>query len=159
MTCRRKVLPPQPLNWFRNLASLFGDALTIHIALKGSRPVASILTLDFKDSLVYKYGCSDTAAYPLGGMQMLLWTAIKDAKRRGLIELDLGRSDGDHHGLIAFKDRWGASRVASSYLRYPSIRSWKQPGDRTLHLARKAFARMPDKMLIAVGSALYRHAG
>ena len=47
MTRRRQFLPPQPMNWFRGLISWFGETLKIRVALKGSTPVASILTFSF----------------------------------------------------------------------------------------------------------------
>ena len=48
-----------------------------------------------------------------------MWKAIQEAKNDQLDEFDMGRSDCDNPGLIAFKDRWGAARSTLSYLRYP----------------------------------------
>ena len=110
LTCRRKQLPPQPLAWFRHLISCMGDSLTIHVCSKDDRLIASVLTLSFKGSLVYKYGCSDPRLRNLGGTHLLLWRAIHEAKRSGRHEFDLGRSDLDTPGLVTFKDRWGATR-------------------------------------------------
>ena len=156
MTCRRKRLPPQPLEWFRNLIRTLGDRLTFHVAFKTGRPVAGILTVGFKQTLVYKYACSDPRAHPLGGVQLLLWTVIQEAKRGGFVELDLGRSDPDQPGLIAFKDRWGASRSVGSYLRCSGAARATVP---PLPLARKLLAQLPDRLLIVAGRLLYRHAG
>ncbi len=58
-TRRRQGLAPQPLDWFRNLRDCMGDRLKIRVAAKDGRPIASILTLRYKDRLTYKYGCSD----------------------------------------------------------------------------------------------------
>jgi lipid II:glycine glycyltransferase (peptidoglycan interpeptide bridge formation enzyme) len=87
-----------------------GDQLKIWVASDQGVPVASILTLRFKRMLMYKYGCADPRFFGLGVMQMLLWQAIKQGKESGLLELDLGRSDCNSEGLIAFKDRLGATR-------------------------------------------------
>src|SRR2546421_2663649 len=80
-TCRRKQLPPQPIAWFRHLIDSMGEGLTIYLASKNDRPIAGIMTLSFKRSVVYKYGCSDARYNSLGGMQFLLWNAMQDAKR------------------------------------------------------------------------------
>ena len=56
------------MSWFRNLLDCLGDQATIHLAYKEKEPVASICTLHFKRTLVYKYGCSDEKAHNLGGM-------------------------------------------------------------------------------------------
>lgn len=156
MTCRRKRLPPQPLAWFRNLIRTLGDRLTLHVASKAARPVAGILTVGLRHTLVYKYACSDPRAHPLGGVQLLLWTVIQEAKRGGFVELDLGRSDPDQPGLIAFKDRWGASRSVGSYLRCSGAAAARRS---SLRYARSVFARLPDRLLVAAGKLLYRHAG
>ena len=66
LTRRRHGLPPQPFAWFRNLVECFGDRLTIRVARKGDRAIASILTLRHRETLVYKYGCSDARFHPMG---------------------------------------------------------------------------------------------
>src|SRR5205085_2919409 len=79
LTRRRQQLLPQPLAWFRNLIACMDDRLKIRLAYKDGRPVAGILTLSYKDVLVYKYGCSDARFNNLGGMQFLFWEAIREA--------------------------------------------------------------------------------
>jgi lipid II:glycine glycyltransferase (peptidoglycan interpeptide bridge formation enzyme) len=160
-TCRRKRLPPQPIQWFRNLIRSLDDRITIHVARRDSRPVASIITVQHRRSLVYKYACSDAKFHPLGGIQLLLWEAIQDAKQHGVDELDLGRSDVDHVGLVDFKSRWGAHSFISSYLRSSSS---PNPGAllakaRRVRVAGYVFARMPEILLVNIGRLLYRHAG
>lgn len=159
LTCRRKQLPPQPLAWFRHLIDCMGDSLKIRVASKDSHPVASILTLSFKDSLVYKYGCSDARFNHLGGTHLLLWEAIQDAKRSGLHEFDLGRSDFHAPGLVTFKNRWGATRSVSNYFRFSTSPALNVTNGWKMRIAKRFFARMPDHLLIAAGEMFYRHAG
>jgi lipid II:glycine glycyltransferase (peptidoglycan interpeptide bridge formation enzyme) len=157
-TRRRQLLPPQPITWFRNLVACMGDSLKIRLAYKGKQRVASILTLQHKDTLVYKYGCSSKASSNLGGMHLLFWKAIQEAKSNDLETFDLGRSDLDNAGLIDFKDRWGAQRSTLTYHRYrvrpsrkASAAGWK------VQLAKYVFARLPASMLVSAGRLLYRH--
>lgn len=159
LTRRRQQLPPQPLAWFRNLIACMGDKLKIRLASKDGHPVASILTLRYKGTLVYKYGCSDKRFNNLGGMHLLLWKAIQEAKNGGLLEFDMGRSDWDNPGLIVFKGRWGAARSLLAYLRYPATHSQGGTAGLRVRIARQILALAPDGLLTTAGSGLYRHLG
>jgi hypothetical protein len=165
LTRRRQRLPPQPLIWFRNLIECMGEKLSIRVASKDGHPVAGILTLRYKGTMVYKYGGSDKNFSNLGGMHLVLWKAIEEAKRDGLLEFDLGRSDWDNHGLIDFKDRWGAARSELTYLHCPSKRS--RGGADILSGASVFGTRVvkqiadlaPHGLVSIAGRALYRHLG
>ena len=159
LTCRRKQLPPQPIAWFHHLIGGVGDGLNIHVASKDGRPIASILTLSFKRTLVFKYGCSDTGFNNLGGTHSLLWKAILEAKREGLHEFDLGRSDLDTPGLVTFKDRWGTTRSVINYLRCSRSPASSVRMAWPTRIAKPVFARIPDRFLIAAGEKFYRHMG
>jgi hypothetical protein len=158
MTRRRQFLPPQPLSWFRGLIASFGDDIKIRVASKDGVPTASILTLSHKKSLVYKYGCSNVAFNNLGGTALLFWQAIQEAKSSGLEELELGRSDVSNAGLVAFKERWGATHREITYWTYPTSYT---PGPKAWEskLAQHVVPRMPDWALKAAGSLLYPHIG
>lgn len=161
-TRKRHNAPPQPRSWFRNLFSEFGDKAAIHLAGHAGRPIAAILTLEYKNTLVYKYGCSDPRLQALGGTQFLFWQAIQDAKSRGLRILDLGRSDSSNEGLVQFKDRWGALGCDLVYSRFtadPRSRSGygAGPDPLPLTLARRAVSHLPDPVFAAIGALLYPH--
>jgi hypothetical protein len=159
LTRRRHRVPPQPFAWFQNLVDCLGDRLTIRLVSRNNEPVASILTLAHRKSLVYKYGCSDERFHSLGGMPLLFWLAIQEAKASGFLELDLGRSELNNDGLVQFKDHLGATCSSLTYYRYPSqsdaseLRSW---GSR---VARHIFSRVPDSVLVPAGKLLYKHLG
>lgn len=157
LTRQRHGLPPQPVEWFRNLARCLGERMTIRVARKGDTPVAAVMTLSFNKAMVYKYGCSDTRFHKLGAMPFLLWQTIRDAKDRGLCELDLGRSDLDQPTLIRFKERLGAGRSELIYYGYPAPRV--SPGHQrwTEWVSRAVFARMPEPALTLAGRLLYKH--
>jgi CelD/BcsL family acetyltransferase involved in cellulose biosynthesis len=161
-TRRRHGLPPQPKTWFQNLATHFAGDLKIRFASLGDRPLAAILTLRNKKTLVYKYGCSDESEHNRGGMQMVMWRAIQDAKHEGLAALDLGRSDAGNEGLVKYKDRWGASRSTLVYLRKDAMPA---TGERSagegwkLRAAGKVFSRLPDELNSLAGEWFYRHMG
>jgi hypothetical protein len=159
LTRRRHGLPPQPRQWFRNLASCLGKKLRVLVAYRNRQPAAAILTLQFKNTLVYKYGCSDPQFHNLGAMHLLLWTSIQNAKRIGLQQLDLGRSDLADNGLITFKDHWGAKRSTITVGRYPASVSPKSENNWKLRLMAPVFRSAPSPILAGVGDLLYKHLG
>ena len=158
-TRRRHQLPPQPIQWFRNLAACMGDRLQIRVASKDGNGIASILTVRHKEVVVYKYGCSNTTFQSLGGTPFLLWKTIVEAKAAGLTSMDFGRSDADNPGLIAFKDRWGAKSSELTYLRWSRTQAPDAARRRSFGVIKQLFAVMPDAVLQATGRILYRHVG
>jgi CelD/BcsL family acetyltransferase involved in cellulose biosynthesis len=158
MTRRRHRLPPQPYRWFRGLIDCFGDDLSIRVAYKDATPVASILTLTHKTSVVYKYGCSDVTYNNLGGTAFLFWRTIQEAKAKGLETLELGRSDTGNSGLVAFKERWGASERRISYWTYPRTHSSEIAGWK-MRLAQSIVPAIPDFALEMAGKLFYPHIG
>lgn len=159
LTRRRHELPSQPFDWFRNLAASLGDALTVRVASKDGRAVAGMLTLHFGSTAVYKYGGSDAALHHLGGMPLLMWRAIEDARARGAVALDLGRSDLEARGLVAFKEHWGAARSRLCYLRWPEGAPERAAPGWGRRLGGMVVSRLPAPLLRATGEILYRHMG
>jgi lipid II:glycine glycyltransferase (peptidoglycan interpeptide bridge formation enzyme) len=159
LTRRRHGIPPQPKIWFGNLIDCLGDDLTLRVASKDKQPVAAILTMRFKKTVTYKYGCSNADYNNLGATQLLFWRTIQEACSSGMEYFDLGRSDAENSGLVTFKDRWGAERSTLTYLRYPlkrdSVRTryWKS------EVVRFLCAHAPDRFLSAAGTFFYKHAG
>jgi CelD/BcsL family acetyltransferase involved in cellulose biosynthesis len=158
MTRRRQGFPPQPLKWFRTLIACMGSNLKIRVAFKGETPVTSILTISHKRTLIYKYGCSDRRFNNLGGMAMLFWNAIQEAKATGMDDLDMGRSGTENAGLVTFKERWGAERSTVKYWRYP-IQATHSKSESFIKYASRFVPLAPNASLELLGKFLYRHIG
>jgi CelD/BcsL family acetyltransferase involved in cellulose biosynthesis len=158
LTRRRHGLPPQPLHWFRSLVAAFGPDLKIRIVRKDGVAVASIVTLSHRQTMVYKYGCSDASANKYGGTPMLFWQTIQEAKRNGQTVLDMGRSDLDDPGLSVFKEHWGSVPTPLIYWRYPAETSRVRPQWQT-DWKNRLIAASPDQVLQLAGHVLYRHMG
>ena len=159
MTRARHLLPPIPKAFFRNLIRDKNGLVTIRVAFKDGIPLASILTLHFKNTVYYKYGCSDRKNKGLAATPWLLWRAIQDAKSNGAATFDLGRTDRLNSGLLMFKNNWVRASAQLTYWKYPaggaldSMDGWK------MKFAKRIFARMPHGLLKIVGKVLYRHIG
>jgi len=159
MTRRRHGLPPPPLEWFRNVLACLGEHVLIRVIRKEDRPIAAILTLHFKQTMVYKYGCSDARFHNLGAMPFVLWKTIMDAKRWGATELDLGRSDPGNVGLTTFKERFGAVRSVLTYKKFPD-RGLRVFGDAwSGGVAKRIFGALPRGLQVMAGRLIYPHIG
>lgn len=161
---KRQGLAPQSKTWFANLMEGFGEALKVRVALKDGQPIAAMITIRHKDTLTYKYGCSDSRFNNLGSMHLLYWNAIQEAKAAGLRWLDFGRTDADQHGLITFKNRWGATESVLTYSRYGAAEKsthifdlysskWKS------RVAKYMLKHISPAVLPMIGQILYQHIG
>jgi len=155
-TRSRHGMPVQPLCWFRNLLECFGESLTIYLARHEETPIAAILVVDHTSTRVYKYGCSDTDYNRFAGTLLLMWSAIRDAKQAGQTEFDLGRSDADDEGLIAFKDHLGGQRSTLTYYRCTGASLDLR---RTPAVDGAIASLVPRTLKARIGGSLYRHFG
>lgn len=164
LTRKRQGLAPQSKQWFHNLMDCFGGALKVRVALHEGRAIAAMITIRHKDTLTYKYGCCDTQFNNLGPMHLLFWNAIQEAKAAGLRRLDFGRTNSDQHGLITFKNRWGATQSVLTYSRYGGEKKsthifdlysskWKS------ELAHFTLKHVSPALLPMIGQILYKHIG
>jgi CelD/BcsL family acetyltransferase involved in cellulose biosynthesis len=136
-----------------------GERFTIRIAARGDHAVAAIATLTYKDTVMYKYACSDESLNNLGGMPFLVWNVIREAKEEGFAKLDLGRCELDNPGLRTFKERLAATRTTLTYWRYQHVASPNFCTPRSVRSAGVVFSHLPIPLLTACGKLLYRHIG
>ena len=158
-TRRRHRLPPIPYVWFQNLIRCLDKAVEIRLAYKDKTPIAAILTLRFRDVVYYKYGCSDVRFNKFGATPWLLWRAIATGKMSGANEFDMGRTEDDNAGLLAFKNHWVPQPKRLVYWKFPYASSLDLAGGWKLDTAKRAFSCMPGRLLTIIGELLYRHIG
>lgn len=157
ITRKRHHLLPQPYKWFQNIMAEMSPNAEIRMARKDGIPVAAILTLRHRGTVVFKYGCSDARLHHLAGMPFLFWRLIEESKSEGIERIDFGRSEIENAGLIEFKDRMGTTRRKMSNLRYP--RSEKTSGVQLSRLGvqRKVISYLPAFISSNLGRLVYRH--
>jgi CelD/BcsL family acetyltransferase involved in cellulose biosynthesis len=158
-TRARHSLPPQPYAWFRNLFHCLGEAVDLRLAYLRDVPIAAVLTLHFKDTSYYKYGSSDERFHKLGAIPFLLWRAILRAKAIGSRTFDLGRTESDQQGLITFKSHWTPVSEVLTYWTFPSASSLPSNQDWKFRMIKRVCAHLPERLLEAVGTMIYRHIG
>jgi hypothetical protein len=152
ITRRRHGLPPQPRKWFQNVVNEMGGGVMIRVARFKGRAISAILMLQHKQTAIYKYGCSDAEDNNRGGMQLIMWKAIEEAKAAGMQSMDMGRGDIEDEGLALYKERWGAQRQEIAYLRYPASGANREFSSAILR-------KLPKAVLTIAGRLLYRHMG
>jgi hypothetical protein len=164
ITRKRHRLPPQPRRWFANLIRYSGDRAKIRVVLKNRRPVAAMITVRYKDTMMYKYGCSDARFNRFGSMHLLFWNAIQEAKNSGLCSFDFGRTDADQQGLITFKRRWGATESVLDYSRHSASGSSTHlfdlsAGTWKVKAVKSVLSHLPSILVDRIGGILYGHVG
>lgn len=155
----RHHLPPSPYSWFRNLTQCSGEAVQVRVAYRADMPIAAVLTLRYKDVVYYKYGCSNAQFNVFGAMPWLLWRAIAAAKSSGASHFDMGRTEEDNLGLLAFKNHWVQQPQRLVYWRFPETAYLNSPNGWKLMFAKRVFSFMPRRLRTVAGSLLYRHIG
>jgi hypothetical protein len=156
-TRSRHRVPPTPYAWFANLLRCHADALEIRLAYAGPSPAAAILTLRFRDSVYYKYGCSDSRFNRLGASPWLLWRAMCSAKARGAVRFDMGRTDEDQTGLVKFKNHWVPQPKRLVYWTFPEAPLRRATSGWSRRLGSCFLSCMPDRLLPLTGKLIYRH--
>lgn len=159
ITRKRHQLLPQPRGWFENVMTCMKPQVDIRLARKDGVAVAGILTLRNRQTVVYKYGCSDAQFNHLGGMPFLMWKMIEESKLAGAERIDFGRTDLDNDGLRKFKNRFGATCRRLTYLRYPENARRGNVVDPYLPAARHLFSVLPSAITSLAGRIAYRHIG
>ena len=159
ITRSRHHLPPPPCAWFQNLVQCQGKDVEVRVAYKDGNPIASILTLPFRQTGYFKYGCSDTRFHKFGAIPWLLWRAIAAAKSQGALAFDMGRTQEENAGLLAFKNHWVGRYKRLTYWRYPGTTSLDTPNGWKLKMVKRVFSHVPNSLLPVSGKLVYRHIG
>ena len=159
LTRGRHHLPPPPYAWFQNLVNFQANSLEIRLAYKDEKPIAAILTLRFKTTSYFKYGCSDARFNKFGATPWLLWKAIAAAKSQGALAFDMGRTQDDNAGLIAFKNNWAPGNRQLNYWRSSAGSSSEITEGWKLEMAKRIFSHLPNGLLVMSGKLMYRHIG
>jgi hypothetical protein len=159
ITRGRHHLPPPPYSWFQNLVACQGQSLEIRLAYKDQTPIAAILTLRFRTTTYFKYGCSDARFNKFGATPWLLWKAIAAAKSQGALAFDMGRTQDDNAGLIAFKNNWAPGNRQLNYWRSSAGSSSEITDGWKLGMAKRIFSHLPNGLLVMSGKLMYRHIG
>jgi FemAB-related protein (PEP-CTERM system-associated) len=98
--------PVFPKAYFAHLLDTFGDACRILTVRHGSEPIASVMSLLFRNEILPYYGGGSLDARRLAANDFMYWELMKCASEWGCTLFDFGRSK-KGTGSYAFKKNWG----------------------------------------------------
>jgi len=155
---RRHGLPPQPVEFFDNIARhIFGAGHGfVAIARHEGRPIAAAVFFHTGHLGLYKFGASDYQFQHLRPNNLMMWEAIKHCTSLGLTELHLGRTSLFNDGLRHFKLGFGAVEETIQYAKYDFRRSgFVSDVDCSEGPLNVMFRCMPMPLLTQAGRFLY----
>ncbi len=157
---RRHGLPPQPVEFFDNIARhVFGAGHGfVAIARHEGRPIAAAVFFHTGHLGLYKFGASDYQFQHLRPNNLLMWEAIKHCASLGVTELHLGRTSLFNDGLRHFKLGFGAVEETIQYAKYDFRRNgFVSDVDRSEGPLNAMFRCLPMPLLTQAGRFLYPH--
>lgn len=162
MTRRQHGLPPQPAVFFdRFYSNVIEQGMgSIYLAHYRGSCIAGAVYVRFGDSVIYKYGASDSGYRQLRGNNLVMWEAIRDFSREGGRTFSFGRTEPENDGLRQFKNGWGGKEETVRYYRF-NLQQNRFEADGGNHIPGYAriFSRLPLPVLETIGKYLYRHVG
>lgn len=158
-TRRRHGLPPQPFDFFQSIAThLIARGLgEVVLARLSGVPVAGAVFLQSRGRVIYKFGASDAAHWPLRPNHLVMWAAIRHFAEVGCQQLHFGRTSQADEGLSHFKRSWGCDSELLRYFRHSRVNAW----DPARHPAAEShpliFGRLPISINRFAGRLIYPH--
>jgi len=120
-----------PLHFYEAVMREMGSAAHLYLARVEGEVVAGIIVIDWEGVAIYYYGASSSADRKSYASYLLQWTAILEAKARGLKAYDFfgvapeGDSRHAWAGVTQFKTRFGGKRVEYEAAKVVVFRPWR----------------------------------
>lgn len=153
--------PVFPRALFREVLAAFGDEADVLTVRRGDEPLASVLSLYFRDTVFPYWGGSTTAGRNALGADAMYFGLMLHARARGFTRYDFGRSK-TGTGTAAYKSYWGFEPVPLRYL----TRTWPgetarvvNPLSHRYRLQIAAWKRLPLWVANTIGPQLSRGLG
>ncbi|WP_034158605.1 FemAB family XrtA/PEP-CTERM system-associated protein [Sphingomonas sp. ERG5] len=108
--------PVFPARLFREVLAAFGDNADILTVSANGRPVASVLSLYFNDTVYPYWGGGTATARALRANDRMYFALMSHARAKGCVRFDFGRSKVGT-GPAAFKKNWGFPGVPLMYVK------------------------------------------
>lgn len=121
LTRKKLGVPIQPKKFFYHLWNeIINKGMGYVVLVKlDDKVISSGIFIGFKKIHTYKFSASHPDYLKYRPNNLMLWTAIKEAKKRGIEIFDFGRTDLDTEGLRKFKLGWATVEEPLYYSYYP----------------------------------------
>lgn len=153
--------PVFPKALFDAVLDAFGDTADILTVREGGRPVASVLSLYWRGTVMPYWGGGTADARRLRANELMYFALMRHARERGCTRFDFGRSK-TGTGAAAFKKNWGFEPQPLTYFtRAPEGVAPRKvnPLDPRYSLQVRAWKRMPLWAANRIGPWLARGLG
>lgn len=132
--------PVHSFAFFKNLLKEFPENTNIAIVRYNDIPIAAVLLLYFKDTVIYGWGSSDRKYSKYSPNYILFWELIKQSCKGKFNYFDFGRSQKED-GTYLFKTGWGA-QPKQLYYQYHLYKSRNIPDLSKSNTKRQKFANL-----------------
>ena len=102
---------------FQILKARAGSSILAALACHNQTPIAFMITSSVGQSAIFHYGASLPRYRGARPNNLLMWNALCWAATQGARAVDLGTSLPSQTGLIHFKEGWGGTSAALSYVK------------------------------------------
>ena len=109
--------PPHARRFYEVAADVFGERLSIHLALLNDRSVGGLVAIDYAGAVTVPWASTLREERARCPNNLIYWDAIRWAIARGAREFDFGRSPRDS-GTHRFKLGWGARERDLAWIRF-----------------------------------------
>ncbi len=159
----RHDLLAQPYSFFENIWDAYmpnGQGFLLLASHEG-KVIAGTMYLLWRDTCYYKFNASDGDNLAVRPNNVLMWQGMLEAKRRGYRLFDLGRSNAQQSGLVAFKESFGALPEDLNAITYQLNDPWAAQRREALGLFKELThllvdPAVPDAVSEKAGALLYR---
>jgi len=159
MTRRKLGVPIQPKGFFKSLhAELVSKGLGyIVLVRRGKKCIGGGLFCGFGPTLTYKFGASDESELVHRPNNLVIWTAMQEAIRRGFRKFDFGKTEIAHEGLRKFKSGWGTIESPLYYSYYPAAPHGKLMKNIRERIVAPVIRHSPEFVCRLTGELLYKY--
>ena len=151
--------PVYPARLFEDICTRFGDRATVFVVKWEGRPVASSLTIGFRDTLEVPFASSLRKYNRFSPNMGLYWAMMQFGIRSGFRIFDFGRSTVDS-GPYRFKKQWGAEPTDLAWhyiLTRPGELPQINPDNPKFRFAVNLWQRLPVAVANYLGPRVVKH--
>lgn len=159
VSLRRLASPPHSKRFFERLTEEYGRRCLVQVAFRGREPVAGVLSLRFRDTMLPYFAGIDARYSGTNASNFLYFKLMERAVELGATTFDFGRTRKDNIGGCQFKKHQGFVPEDLSYAYFspngtepPDLR----PSNRKFSLPRKVWRRLPLCVVSPAGGLVTR---
>jgi FemAB-related protein (PEP-CTERM system-associated) len=144
--------PVFPKAYFKQLQAVFGSSCQITTVFHEQRPVSSVMSFVYKNTVLPFYGGGLPVARDLKAYDFLYWEVMRRACESGLTQFDFGRSK-HGAGSFSFKKNWGFEPTPL-YYQYRLVKGKEIPNRNPMSPKYRAVVEMWKKLPLPIANKL-----